>query len=333
MKILVLGGTSFFGKEFAIKSFKDGNNVTVFSRKCPIDGIPLDIKQVRGDRTVEIDLVRMSIDKWDIIVDNLCYWPEDAEKSIKAFNGRTGLYIFTSSEAVYSALESATSPFREIQTELFKENQQLKKSDLYSYAFGKLQAEKVFLKAYREKKFPVAIIRFPIVIGPNDPTLRPYSYWMRIADSEPFFAPGLASSRRYIFSKDTARAFNLIICGKKVLGEIFNFGDSSTMSLEDFLKISATIMNKKLNLAYPDFQWLERNNFNFDASPFSCLSDYIIDISKVEKEFAWKSTDVHTWLKETINWFFFKYVGPKPDNYSNRKDELALIQKWGEENI
>ncbi len=116
MKILILGGTSFFGKETAIRLHKAGNEVTVFSRRAPVDGLPLDIRQTRGDRTVEIDLSRMSVEPWDVIIDNICYTAEDAQKAIRVFNGRTGLYLFTSSASVYSILKGASSPYRENQT-------------------------------------------------------------------------------------------------------------------------------------------------------------------------------------------------------------------------
>ena len=161
MKILILGGTSFFGKEFAIKAHKEGHQVTVFSKRCPTNGLPLDIKQVRGDRSVHVDLIRMSVDIWDVIIDNICYSPKDAENAIKAFTGRVGLYIFTSSEDVYSILDGASSPYRERHTEIFKENTALRERGEYQYAFNKLDAEKTFLNAFKEKKFPVSTIRFP----------------------------------------------------------------------------------------------------------------------------------------------------------------------------
>ncbi len=330
MKILILGGTSFFGKEFAVQAHKAGHEVTVFSRRCPTNGLPLDIKQVRGDRSVHIDLIRMSINTWDVILDNICYSPQDAESTVKAFDGRVGQYIFTSAEDVYSILDGASSPYREGHTEMFKENTSLNRED-FQYAFNKLNAEKVFLNTFKEKKFPVSIIRFPVVIGPNDPTLRGFSYWTRLSDDKPLLLPGSIFSRRYIYSKDAAKAFETLISAKNTAGEIYNFGDSQTLSLDDFIKLSANIMNKKSNVIYADFNWLKENNFNFNCSPFTTLADFNIDISKVQKTFDWQSTDINTWLKETINWFFFKYTGSMPKNYALRKEEILLIEKLEEQ--
>jgi nucleoside-diphosphate-sugar epimerase len=326
MKILILGGTSFFGKETAELFFNKGNEVTVFSRRAPVEGLPLDVKQARGERTVEIDLSRMATQTWDAVIDNICFNAEDARKAVKVFSGRTGLYVFTSSGSVYAVPEGASSPYRENQTELLPRKAKLKEK--YSYAVGKYEAERVFLSAFAEKSFPAVIVRPTVVIGPNDPTLRAYSYWLRLADGGPVFLPGAAFSSRYIFSKDLARAFETLVYSDCHAGQIFNFGDSLQLTLDDFVKLSARILHREADILYPQYSWLKENGFNFDASPFSYGGDFVQDIAEAEKAFNWVSTPMHKWLEETINWFLFKYCGPQPKNYSARKAELELAEKW-----
>lgn len=329
MKILILGGTSFFGREFALRAHRAGNHVTVFSNKCPVNKMPLDIKQVRGNRDIYVDLVRMSVQNWDIILDNICYYPPDAENAVRAFSGRCGLYIFTSSEAVYSVLDGAASPYRENHTEIFPENAALRKTGgYYEYAFGKLDCEKIFLKAFEEKKFPVAAVRFPIVIGPNDPTLRAFSYWLRITDGYPLLVPGASFERKYIYSEDAARAFEILASASKAEGEVFNFADEHSLNLRDFLKLSAKIMGKEVEIISPGEDFVAENEFPAEISPFSSYSNFVLDDGKAKEKLGWKSSDVNEWLRETINWFFFKYIGGPPQNYSFRKKELLLIEKY-----
>jgi nucleoside-diphosphate-sugar epimerase len=326
MKILILGGTSFFGKEAALRLQKSGNDVTVFSHRAPVDGLPLDIRQTRGDRTVEIDLSRMAVDTWDAVIDNICYTAEDARKAIRVFNGRTGLYLFTSSASIYSVLEGSSSPFRENQAELLPLKANLKEK--YAYGLGKLAAEQEYLKAFLDKRFPAAIIRPPVVIGPNDPTLRAYSYWLRLADGDPLFLPGFAFYNRFIFSKDMARAMETVVYSEAPYGKAYNFGDSAAMTLDDFVKISARAMHREAQILYPDYSWLKENGFNFEASPFSMGGDFVLDVSKAENELDWASTPAAQWLEETINWYLLSYTGPAPANYASRKLELELAKKW-----
>jgi nucleoside-diphosphate-sugar epimerase len=328
MKILILGGTRFFGKETARLLYNSGNEVTVFSRRAPVTGLPLDIVQSRGDRTVEADLVRMSTQVWDVIIDNICYTAEDAQKAVRVFSGRTGLYIFTSSASVYSVLQGSTAPFREIQTEILPLKDGLPDKPYIRYALGKYAAEKVLLESVREKKFPALVVRPPVVIGPEDDSLRAYSYWLRLSDGGPLILPNPAVSARYIFSKDMARAFSALIDTGDLYGQVFNFGDSSVIPLVDFVKLSARIMHKEPEIVAPEHAWLKANSFNFEASPFSGASDFIVDISKAEKTLGWRSAEIHLWLEETINWFFLKYMGPMPKNYASRRNELELARRW-----
>ena len=333
MKILILGGTSFFGKEAARLLLNNGHQVTVFSRRVPAEGLPLDSVQTRGDRTVEADLVRMSTQVWDAVIDNICYTAEDARKAVRVFSGRTGLYIFTSSASVYSLLQGAAAPFREVQTEALQIKTDLANKPYYAYALGKYEAEKVYLAAAREKKFPAVIIRPPVVVGPGDPTLRAYSYWLRLSDGGPLILPNPAVSARYIFSGDLARAFELLVGSGDLYGQVFNLGDSAVINLEDFVKLSARVLHKEAEILAPDHVWLKSKGFNFEASPFSGQADFIVDISRAEKALCWRSTEMHRWLEETINWFFLKYMGPMPGNYTSRQRELELAQQWRARNL
>ena len=312
MRILILGGTRFFGMETAIRLLAAGNEVTVFSRRAPVDGLPLDIRQARGERTVEMDLTRMATEPWDVIIDNICYTAEDAQKAIRVFNGRTGLYIFTSSASVYPLLEGATSPFRESQTKLLHLKPELKEK--YAYGLGKYGAENEFLAAFAEKSFPAVIVRPPVVIGPNDNTLRAYSYWLRLADGGPLFLTGSSFRNRFIFSRDLARFFELLIQAEDVCGQAYNIGDSQPMTLDDFVKLSSRIMHHDAKLLYPEYSWLKENGFNFEATPFSMGGDFVLDIAKAENGLGWTSTPAAAWMEETINWYLFKYTGPTPPN-------------------
>ncbi|MEW5950352.1 MAG: NAD-dependent epimerase/dehydratase family protein [Elusimicrobiota bacterium] len=329
MKILVFGGTSFFGLQAAKAAFSAGHDVTVFSRRDPPEGFPLDIKFIKGDRSVEADLSRITLKTWDAVFDNICYTPQDAQKAVKKFSGKCGFYLMTSSEAVYYLIKDLSSPFRENHTEIFKENIEMKKGGFWDYACGKYLSERVFLKAFEEIKFPVSIVRPPIVIGPQDNTLRAYSYWIRIADGYPFFAPGWSFLKRFAYSEDMSSWINAIIENpEKSIGEIFNLGDAETISLGDFLKVSAEIMGKPLLGLPADFTWLKENGFNLSASPYSSKRDYITDIEKAQKVFGFKSTPIRQWLEESIKWFFFKYTGSKPADYALRSEEIKLCDKW-----
>ena len=82
MQVLILGGTSFFGKEIVRAFFSAGHSVTVFTRGItnPTDLPPH--QRLVGDRTSLSDLLTVGRGKqWDVVIDNVGYNAEDAEKS------------------------------------------------------------------------------------------------------------------------------------------------------------------------------------------------------------------------------------------------------------
>ncbi|MDR1684664.1 MAG: hypothetical protein LBR90_04315, partial [Elusimicrobiota bacterium] len=109
MKILVLGGTKFFGKAFAVKAAGLGHKLTIFSRS-PARDLPAKITQIKGLRA---DLSPLAGKKWDFVLDNICYTPQDMQEALKTFTGNAAHYVFVSTGDVHLAVKGAQSPFAE----------------------------------------------------------------------------------------------------------------------------------------------------------------------------------------------------------------------------
>ncbi|MFA5161469.1 MAG: NAD-dependent epimerase/dehydratase family protein [Elusimicrobiales bacterium] len=332
MKILVLGGTRFFGMEFARQRAAGGDRVTVFSRRAPVEDLPPSITQLCGERRNAGELRELALTRWDAVVDNLCFTGQDASAALEAFAGRTGIYVMVSSGDVHLALKNAQSPFDEDMAGRLPENPAARETQ--PYGWGKREAEKIFRQAAIAADFPACAVRFPIVIGPGEPKLRAYSYWLRLADGGPVVAPdGGLNYRRYIYSGDAARALSLLVDHPgKSAGETFHFGDTVPVTLREWLEMSADILETRADIAAVPAGWLERNGFDIAAaSPFSHPENYVLGISKAEDLFGWQSTPRRKWLEQTIHWYFHDYHGPRPENYAARAAETALVKKFNGE--
>jgi len=328
MKILVLGGTRFFGMEFARQRANKGDRVTVFSRRAPVEELPASITQLCGERRIAGELRDLALTRWDAVIDNLCFNQEDAAMALEAFAGRAGLYIMTSSGDVHLTLDGAQSPFDEEMADRLPEKPGAHQEQ--PYGWGKRSAEKLFLRAHLAADFPACVVRFPIVIGPNEPKLRAYSYWLRLTDSGPVIVPdGGRTYRRYIYSGDAVRALSTLVdLPEKASGHVFHFGDTVPVTLWEWLEMSASILERKPELVSIPYTWLHEHGFNMAASPFSCPDDYVLGISKAEDVFGWKSTPRRKWLADTIHWYFYEYLDSKPANYATRVKEIELVRKW-----
>ncbi len=304
MKVLILGGTRFFGKQFALKMLKDGHSVVVFS-KSPANDLPREIKQVQGYRGSEKDLHPLAKENWDIVLDNICFTKEEAQLAVDLFRNNARHWVFVSTGDVHLVLKGAKSPYTEEMSEILEKD----KEKTEPYGRGKLEAEDVFKKAHKEFKFPYTILRFPIVIGANDPKNRAFVYWQKIINDEEIVLPDSGNfNRRYIYVLDCVRALNLI-CENfaKSIGQTFHFGDSKTLTLKEFVGLSAKLLNKKANTKNISYNLLKNDGYDFAKfSPYYNHGDYVLDISKAEKTFDWKSSNLEIWLKETMDFYFKK---------------------------
>jgi len=330
VKLLILGGTKFFGREFAAARAQAGDSVTVFSHACPVSELPPTVTQINGDRENNESLLALSRQSWDAVVDNICYTPAHAHAACAAFSGRTKLYVFTSTGDVHLPLRGAASPYTEGMAHNLPELPGFGAGPVNAYAWGKYQAEKVFLAARMAVEFPVCIARFPIVIGPNDPKQRALSYWLRLADGFPLVLPdGGNYYRRFIYSGDCVRALSYIIENPhKTVWETFHFGDTVPITLREFVTISAQVMRLKENTVSAPYEKLLTLGFQPDWSPFFHPAHYVLGITKAENALGWRSTPLRQWLAETAA---RELAGADPHlpppGYRARQTELAIIAK------
>ena len=106
MKILVLGGTSFLGRTYVEQALALGHDVTTFNRGVTGPDVA-GVEAVRGDRTVEDDLAKLSGRTWDAVIDTSGFVPKVVGASVRAL-ADSGTYVFVSTIAVYRDWPAAT---------------------------------------------------------------------------------------------------------------------------------------------------------------------------------------------------------------------------------
>jgi len=330
MKVLILGGTKFFGKEFAVDLAKQNHQVTVFSKRCPVVDLPDEIQQINGNRNSREDLLNLAEQEWDFVLDNICFDEKQAQLAVDIFRKKIKHWIFISTGDVHLILKNSKSPYDEKQTKTLEEDKKIIEENLEPYGQGKRQAEKVLEKAYKDFGFPYTIVRFPIVIGPQDPKIRAYTYWLRILNGDTIILPdGGKYNRRYISVWDCARALNLILDNfETTVGETFHIGDDKTLTLKEFIELSSTILKKPAKTIDIPHKWLKKNKYDFAKfSPYYNHGDYVLDIDKAKRALSWKSLDIQEWMKKTMDWYLENNI-EYPSSYNEAKQEKILIKKW-----
>ncbi|KZD30195.1 Isoflavoneredu Isoflavone reductase [Bacillus cereus] len=198
-KVLVLGGTRFFGKHLVEALLQDGHDVTIATRGITEDSFGSAVKRLIVDREDEEQLTEHLKDKsYDIVYDNLCYSSNAANIICEVLEGKTKKYIMTSSMAVYEpALNLSEEDFNPYEYEIAYGD----RND-FSYSEGKRLAEAVL---FQKATFPVVAVRFPVVIGENDYTKRLQFYVEHIVRQEPVAVNHLDGELSFIHEEEAGQ--------------------------------------------------------------------------------------------------------------------------------
>ena len=166
-KALVLGGTRFFGKRLVSNLVDTGWDVTIASRGLADDSFGQRVKRLTLDRyNYESLQVALKGGEWDVVYDQICYAPSDAMDTCQLLSGKIGRYVLTSTGSVY---DNSPMPYKEEYYDPYSYPLRMGRQDSFTYGEGKRLAEAVF---FQKADFPVAALRIPVVVGPDDYTQR-----------------------------------------------------------------------------------------------------------------------------------------------------------------
>ncbi len=324
MKVLILGGTQFFGKEIVRLLADAGHSVGVFTRgnRKPQDLAPH--QHIQGDRENPEDLRRAAeTEDWDAVIDNIAYSATHVRAALKAFSS-TSHYILCSSISVYRYIPSSyAQPMRESEVSFDFQPVDEDLNDIHwKYARGKLEAERELV---RQRKVSWTVIRPPVVYGPEDPTERGFWYLARLLRGGPLLLPnGGVQSFRIASSTDTARAFVQVIENRKrVVRKAYFIGQREIITLRDFVEESARAMG-----LMPDYVEIPSEILGEMGGPWAPMVNLVPDISAARKDFGFEPTPFVDFVHSTAHWFRDCWRGDEKKLLATRDKELKLATSW-----
>lgn len=230
MRVLLIGGTVFIGRELAQQLVETGHEIAFLHRgrhEPPgFDGAA----HIHADRD-EIASVRDQIEAFgpDAVVDNVAMCAEDAERALGVIGDRR--LLVTSSMDVYRAYTNVmrnepgeptpideTSPVRD-------ERYPYRSDDAapMMQTYEKLDVEERYLA------HGATVVRLPMVYGPRDGQRREWFILRRVLAGRERIPVGEGSWRATKgFSTDVARGMLLALTTDVAKGEIFNIAETTT---------------------------------------------------------------------------------------------------------
>ncbi|MDQ0258027.1 nucleoside-diphosphate-sugar epimerase [Evansella vedderi] len=199
-KVLVLGGTRFFGKRLVNKLVAHGDDVTIATRGETSDEFGSSVKRLKVDRFNRESLEKAFEDtKWDVIYDQICFAPDDAQDMCDIFRHGVGKYVLTSTLSVYSFDDKEEKVEKDFDPFLYEIKYGRKEN--FDYGEGKRLAEAVF---FQKASFPVVAPRPPIVFGLDDYTERLHYHVRKIVSGDSIGLDNLNAKVSFVDSDDLA---------------------------------------------------------------------------------------------------------------------------------
>ncbi|MFX3636926.1 MAG: NAD-dependent epimerase/dehydratase family protein [Candidatus Pristimantibacillus sp.] len=283
-KVLVLGGTRFFGKKLVEQLIREGMDVTILTRGMASDPFGHSVKRLVADRSDKDALSKAVADsKYDLVYDNICYTAQEAKDAVELFTGRTSKYIVISSLSVYPFGGTAKK-----ETEFDPYTYPITDSNLQKvdYAEGKRLVESVL---FQQANFAVAAVRFPIVLGHDDYTRRLHFHVEHVQGDQPLGIPNPDAQMSFINS-DEAATF-LLWLGQSDLEGPVNACSDGQITPGQIIAYIAECSGK---------QAVVRNETELEhQSPFGIPEPWYMDTTKAEAA-GFQFQPLNNWLPKLI---------------------------------
>ncbi|MBI4513793.1 MAG: NAD-dependent epimerase/dehydratase family protein [Gemmatimonadetes bacterium] len=337
MDVLILGGTRFFGYFTARALAEAGHRVTVFTRGRVKAELPAGVRHVLGDRENEADLRRVTEGgrggRWDAVWDNISYTAAHAEAAVRVFRGRCGVFLHTSTLAVYSVCEGLLNPYREEDFDAGRPMEERRGIYPYAYGLDRRAGEIVLRRAHESFGFPAVVIRLPVVMGPRDYSLRAWAYWRRLREGGPILLPdGARDVHRFVYSGDVVRTVVRILeSGATHAGQAFNLAQREIVSLREFVERSARVLDVQPELLDVPSDALQAAGLVLDdLSPFSPWGNHLLDVRKAVTRLGFEPTPFAEWLPGAIEWHVANRAAADAPGWRSRPAELEFARRWRE---
>lgn len=283
MKIMVIGGTRFFGIPMVQALLEQGHDVTIATRWKTPDSYGDRVKRICVERTDAQSLKeQLGGTCYDVVIDKLAYCSNDIRNVLEIIDCEK--YIHMSSTAVYNpkSMNTLEEDFDGVSGKLIWCDR-----DAYPYDVVKRQAEYALWQQYPEKKW--VAVRYPFVIGEDDYTNRLAFYVEHIIKGEPMYIDNIDAQMSFIRS-DEAGEFMAFLVDKDFTGAV-NGASHGTISIREIITYIEEQTNRKAVLREDG-----------EEAPYNGEPPYCINTGKAER-MGYAFTELKDWIYKLLDYY------------------------------
>lgn len=283
MKILVLGGTRFFGIYTVESLLAEGHDVTIATRGKAHDGYGDRVRRITVERTKEESIKNAFKGlHYDVVIDKIAYCSNDIRYVMD--NVDFDKYIYMSSTSVYEPkhINTLESDFDGMSGDFVWCDRKA-----FPYEQIKRQAEYALWQRYADRNW--IAVRYPFAIGRDDYTKRLFFYVEHTMKSIPMNIDNLEAQMGFIRS-DEAGKFISFLTDKDVKGAV-NGSAVGTVSIKEIIDY---VERKTGTKAIIDREG--------DPAPYNGEPEYSINTEKAEA-LGFRFSVLHDWIYELLDYY------------------------------
>ncbi len=232
MRVLFIGGTGTISSACSQWAIEHGLDLYLLNRGRSSRPVPDGARVLFGDiRDVESADRALGSRTFDVVVNWVNYTPDHVAADIERFRGQTGQYIFISSASAYQKPLSGL-PITE---------STMLDNPYWAYSRNKIACEERLVRAYREEKFPITIVRPSHTYDPQTPPTRGgYTMLDRMRRGKKVIVHGDGTSLWVLtHQRDFARGFVGLLGNTHAIGEAFHITSDDLLTWNQIYTILA----------------------------------------------------------------------------------------------
>jgi nucleoside-diphosphate-sugar epimerase len=303
MKVVFIGGTGLISSACTRLALERGIDLFILNRGSDPD-------RARGATTIAVDVHdepaterALAGHRFDAVVDWIAFTPEDVERDIRLFGGRTGQFVLISSASAYQK-----PPVDWV----IREDTPLA-NPFWDYSRNKIACEERLMRAYRDDGFPVTIVRPSLTYGDTQIPLcvnswtRPYTAVARMRAGKPVIVPGDGTSLWTItHNSDFAVGFVGLLARHAAIGHAFNIMSEEVLTWDQIYRQTAAAAGVEARIVHVASDFITACMPDMTGSLIGDKSNSaVFDTSKIKRfvpEFR-AVTPYAEGIRRTIAWF------------------------------
>ena len=231
MKALFIGGTGLISTAVSALALQRGWELTLLTRGRHRNDVPAGAEQLVADINDDA-AVRAAIAgrHFDVVAEWIAFKPERVARDVELFNGVCDQYILISSCAAYE---------RPLRSPIITESTSLN-NRYWQYGRDKRECEALAFAAYREKGFPVTVVRPSLTYGDTQIPFamgswgHPWSLVQRMLEGKPIVVHGDGTSLwTMTHNTDFAKGFVGLMGRRQAIGEAYHITSDEVMTWDE----------------------------------------------------------------------------------------------------